>query len=101
MPKLKIGPETCVVEVKTGQSFLDIDSENETPLLFGCMAGACGTCKIKVVEGASNISPMEDHERSFLESIDAQPDERLACQSKVLGDCSVLVQDYGTDKIFK
>jgi ferredoxin len=48
---------------------------------------------IRVVQGAENLSPMKDDERDFLETMAAEPNERLACQCKVRGDVTVEVSD--------
>ena len=48
---------------------------------------------IKVKEGKENLSPMQDDERDFLETMAAEEDERLACQCRVHGDVVVEVSE--------
>jgi ferredoxin len=48
---------------------------------------------VKIVSGADKISPMQDNEKDFLETMAARPDERLACQCKVYGDVTLEVSE--------
>jgi hypothetical protein len=48
---------------------------------------------IKVLEGADKISPMQDDEKDFLETMAALPNERLACQCRVFGDIKIAVSE--------
>ena len=100
MPMLRFESDNEEVEVEYNQSLISIEENNGTPLLFGCMEGNCGTCKIVVLTNEENLSPMEDRERTFLSSIDARPNERLGCQCRVLGDVTIDVADFGSDSIF-
>jgi ferredoxin len=93
MPKVEITTDNKVLEVRDGYPMIDMCEEHDTSILFGCRDGACGACMIKVIEGADNLSPMKDDEKDFLETMAAEPDERLACQCKVLGDVKVEVSE--------
>jgi ferredoxin len=57
-------------------------------LPFRCASGQCGTDRVKVVEGAENLSPMRPREREALGELADGP-YRLACQTYVNGDVSV------------
>ena len=100
MPLLRFYSEDEEIEVEYNKSLLSIDEDYSTPLLFGCMQGNCGTCKIKVIANGENLSPMEELEKTFLASIDAKLNERLGCQCRVLGDVVIEVADFGSDEIF-
>lgn len=102
MPEVKIKEDDDFqsYHVEAGQTLLEIHEEQDTDLMFGCCEGHCGTCKVFVTEGKENLSPMEEKEKKFLESIDAKPEERLACQCKVSGDVQLIISDYGLDDIF-
>ncbi len=93
MPKVYITTDNLTLDVPDGYAMIDMCDQHDTSILFGCRDGACGACMIKVIEGASNLSKMEDHERDFLETMAAQPEERLACQCKVHGDVKVEVSE--------
>ncbi len=58
-----------------------------SPILFGCRTGLCGTCLVKVV---GEIPPPEAEEKELLAILapnDAQA--RLACQIKLTGDITI------------
>jgi ferredoxin len=93
MPKLTITTDKKTLDVEAGSMIIDVCESEETSILFGCRDGACGACMIRVLENPQNLSPMEDHERDFLETMAARDDERLACQCKVLGDVTVEVAE--------
>jgi ferredoxin len=48
---------------------------------------------VRVISGAENLSPMKDDEKDFLETMAAQPNERLACQCRVKGDVTLEVSE--------
>lgn len=93
MPKLTIKTDNKTLDIATGASIIDVCENEETSILFGCRDGACGACMIRVLENPQNLSPMEDHERDFLETMAARDDERLACQCKVVGDVTIEVAE--------
>jgi 2Fe-2S ferredoxin len=49
----------------------------------------CGFCRVQVIEGADNLSPMNREEEKVLTSVHAGDDERLACCATVLGPVTV------------
>jgi ferredoxin len=93
MPKVTITTDDKTIDVVEQYALIDMCEDHDTSILFGCRDGACGACMIRVLEGAENLSKMEDHERDFLETMAAEPNERLACQCKVLGDVKIEVSE--------
>ncbi|WGL59370.1 2Fe-2S iron-sulfur cluster-binding protein [Pigmentibacter sp. JX0631] len=81
--------EDMEVEAPQGTSFQEIVDSCGADVTFGCRTGTCGTCRIKIEKGIENISAMEREEKDFLESISANKDERLGCQIKIKGNCSI------------
>ncbi len=81
--------EDMDVEAPAGTSFQEIVDSCGADVTFGCRTGTCGTCRIKIENGIENISPMDREEKDFLQSIDAKNDERLGCQIKINGNCSI------------
>lgn len=49
----------------------------------------CGFCRVQIVEGADNLSAMENEERKVLAAMHAAADERLACCATVEGPVTV------------
>ena len=72
-------------QVPAGQSLAEeLDAAN-SPLLFGCRTGICGTCIVEV--DGENIPPPDDEERELLEVLAPEnPKARLACQLDVQCD---------------
>lgn len=67
----------------TGLTLLEMAQENGVPHASVCRGrGRCGTCRVRVLEGASTLPQPSDLEQSVLERWNAGPDERLACQIK-------------------
>lgn len=93
MPKVTIVTDDKTIDVPEGYALIDMCEDYETSILFGCRDGACGACMVRVLEGAENLSPMQDDERDFLETMAAEPNERLACQCKVRGDVKLEVSE--------
>lgn len=91
MPILKIKTDRKDIEVSENAAIIDVCESLDTSILFGCRDGACGACMIRVLENPQNLSPMEENERDFLETMAARDDERLACQCRVLGDVTIEV----------
>jgi ferredoxin len=79
--------EEC--EVDAGDTLVDATFRYELPIRYRCERAVCTTCLIEVLEGASNLSEMEERERQTLAAIKAQPQWRLACQVSVLGDAKL------------
>ena len=93
MPKVTITTDKKTIDVVDGYAMIDMCEDHDTSILFGCRDGACGACMVRVLEGAKNLSPMQDNERDFPETMAAEPNERLACQCKVYGDVKIEVSE--------
>jgi ferredoxin len=93
MPKVTITTDKKTIDVVDGYAMIDMCEDHDTSILFGCRDGACGACMVRVLSGAENLSPMKDDEKDFLETMAAEPNERLACQCKVFGDVTLEVSE--------
>tara|TARA_B100001094_G_C18145673_1_gene780532 strand:- start:23 stop:307 length:285 start_codon:yes stop_codon:yes gene_type:complete len=85
MPKVIITTDDLTIDVDDNYALIDMCEDQDTSILFGCRDGACGACMVKVLEGSEFLSPIGEDEKDFLETMAAEPDERLACQCKVSG----------------
>ncbi len=70
-------------------------SENLTvlnsPLLFGCRSGICGTCLVHVEAGYERLAPPGEDEREALEVYaPGNPRARLACQLSLIADIALI-----------
>ncbi len=67
----------------------DLSSFEDCPINFCCSNCHCGACLIRVVDGLSNFNLPDSIEKSFLDSLGAGSDERLACRSQITGSVTI------------
>ena len=83
-------------EAKTDETLLDVARRAGVPLGNSCGGvGVCARCRVRVVEGADQLSAPTTIEARVSQQRGLDPDERLACQSIVLGDCAVTTTYWG------
>jgi len=87
MAKIKIVNEDRILEVPDGTPLKD--ALKDAKILFGCTNGHCGVCCINVIEGAENLAVPSDLEKENMEILSLEPNQRLACQAIVTGDCTI------------
>jgi 2Fe-2S ferredoxin len=88
MPRVNFVDEGKSGEFPAGRTLLSIASDMGVRVSHVCGGdGACGTCRIEVVEGWDNLTPPTPDE-TYKE---LEPPYRLSCQSKLLGDVTVKV----------
>jgi ferredoxin len=74
------------VDVEPGVSLLEACESRGLPMGSDCGGfAACNACRVRVLEGASSLSPRVEEEDPFLD----RPDQRLGCQARLLGDVIV------------
>lgn len=78
------GPE---IPARRGLSLLEIDRRQRIPHASACSGRArCGTCRVRVLDGMANLSPIKGAEREAFDRLSlSDPDIRLACQAILLG----------------
>jgi len=85
LPKLVVEGEGTF-QVDAGETLLDLCDALDLDMGSDCGGfAACNACRVKVLEGMENLSPLEEEERPFLDA----PDQRLGCQALVTGDVRV------------
>jgi ferredoxin len=74
---------------------------NEGPIPVECRAASCGTCWVGVLEGAGNLSPIDEREEGrhlrrfgYVGAGDRQPLIRLACQARAEGDATIVLSPW-------
>jgi len=74
------------VQGARGGTILEIGRANGVPHLAVCGGRArCSTCRVRVIRGLDEMSPVGEAERKTLLSIGADADVRLACQAQPRG----------------
>jgi ferredoxin len=99
----QIIPETATVRcdpcgreqtVVADSSLLDAIHQLCLPLGQACDGVAlCGFCRVKVLAGLENLTPVAAEEKKILDSLHAGDDERLACCARVTGPVTITT-DY-------
>ncbi len=78
------------------KSALAIFQSHSIDWRFECGAkGRCTTCKMIVLKGEDNLSPMTVAEQNFRNQGALLLHERLACQTKVTGNIIIKVPEEG------
>ncbi|MEH2327764.1 2Fe-2S iron-sulfur cluster-binding protein [Nostoc sp.] len=81
------GSDFVPITLKCHQSLSEHLTVQNSPVLFGCRTGICGTCLVKVI---GDILPPQSDEQEMLETLVANhPHARLACQLDVTGNVEI------------
>ena len=79
-----IQPLQRVIEVEPGANLLEALRGAQVPMSYSCMAGRCGTCRCRVVDG-----DVLDSGRAEQNPLDAQDSYVLACQTFLTEPCTI------------
>jgi 2Fe-2S ferredoxin len=83
-------PLNTSAEPKANETLLDAARRANAPLGNSCGAvGICARCRVRIVEGAENLSAPTSVEERVAKQRGLASDERLACQAVVRGECVV------------
>lgn len=85
---VKLEPISQDAEIQTNDNLLSGLLKNELKVLRECEGrGLCSTCHVFIKSGMESLSPLSRREQRTLEVITtAQPNSRLSCQARVLGE---------------
>ena len=88
--RVTFSPLGKAAEAKPNETILDAARRAGAPLGNSCGGiGICARCRVRVVAGAENLSPPTSIELRVGGARGFAPDERMACQAVVKGDCEV------------
>lgn len=80
-------PRYAAVELPDGASLSVVLDVTNSPVLFGCRTGLCGTCCCAV---SGDLPPAGPDEREVIEALDiTDPRARLLCQITLHGDLRI------------
>ena len=86
MPKILFKNKNRTVDVEKGISVLEAALRYDVPIYHTCGGNcSCSTCRILVLSGAENVSPMDAMEAGILDAFDLKAPHRLGCQTLVMG----------------
>jgi ferredoxin len=88
MKDILLQPINQLIAVATNTRVLDTLLAQQCPVMMACGGqGICATCHVYVTKGGESLTPMTEREQRTLALITgAQPDSRLSCQCRVLGE---------------
>ena len=84
--KVLLGGQVYDVEIPKDENLLDGVNAKGVDVKWDCKSGVCDTCKIRVLKGMENLSPVNDREREMLGDKINQG-YRLCCQVTAHGPC--------------
>lgn len=101
MSKIHIENMGITVDALPGRSLLVSLLNEEQPIHTVCGGKAgCGCCRVKVLQGAEKLSPVNENEERRLGSATIEDGYRLACQTHQLRDVTIyLPKGYELDSI--
>jgi 2Fe-2S ferredoxin len=92
MAEVHIQNDNLTLEATPGETIIELcERRRGTSIIFGCRNASCGSCLVSVVQGAENLSVIEPREQALLKCMYAEPNDRLACQCKILGNIALSV----------
>jgi len=89
MPKVTFIPSGQSFEVAQGTTILLAAIRNGVHLRHDCTEAICGTDRVRILAGHKNLSEKNENEELTLGMMNAGPDDRLGCVTRILGDVTV------------
>jgi iron-sulfur cluster insertion protein len=86
--------ESQFLEQRKGLGFQALASKHKIPLEFDCRKSDCGICIFKVLEGKDNLTAKTPAEADFLNAMHADPQERLGCQTNIIGPVTISIESH-------
>lgn len=100
MPKVILQPINRTIEVSSDEDLMAQIKESGTNINSSCGGCAsCSKCIVKIVEGEGNITPITFEEKQLLGNVFHITQERLSCQTKVLGNITIDISNHLEDTL--
>ena len=93
MPKVTFMPAGKSFQVTEGTTILVSAIQNGLKLRHDCTEAICGTDRVKILSGKEHLSEKTENEELTLEMMNAGPEDRLGCVTRILGDVAVELPD--------
>ncbi|MDR3352416.1 MAG: (2Fe-2S)-binding protein [Zoogloeaceae bacterium] len=90
MPNVTFADVGVTLAVPAGTLLIEAAERAGANLVCGCREGECGSCLVEIVSGAEHLSETSILEDQVLKDLSAPWEQRLACQTRVLGDAVVV-----------
>ena len=90
MPTIHFTKEIPSIEVPQGALLMETLLAAGLPVASSCQGDAvCGKCRVEIVEGWNNLSPIETAELVVSRRQNVKKPYRVSCQARVLGDITI------------
>jgi len=86
--EVTIRPLQRVLHVQPGANLLEVLREHQVPMSYSCMAGRCGTCRCKVIDGE-----VLDGGKEMQRPLDGGAQFVLACQTFLTEPCTIEIPE--------
>lgn len=87
MPYIRFAKNFPEILVADGANLMDELLLAGLPVASSCHGdGVCGKCRIRILSGVENLSPIAELERMLRDRLKVPPDFRISCQTRVHGD---------------
>lgn len=88
--KVKFVPQNIELEIRPGQSVLDLAQQNDIHIQSVCKGiPSCAECRVYVKEGEHNVMPPQSKELELIGTAYFVDQRRLSCQLRCFGDVTV------------
>ncbi len=90
MPLIQFRKNNPPLTVASGTNLMEALVNGGLPVASSCRGdGVCSKCRVEIVEGMSNLTAEGETEQSLRERHEIPDNERVSCQTQVLGDITV------------
>lgn len=87
MPMIRFVRKFPEIQVEEGALLMESLLKAGLPVASSCHGdGICGKCRIQIVGGAENLTKINEIERLVRDRLKVQPEYRISCQTRVMGD---------------
>ena len=83
-----VQPLNRVIRVQPGANLLTALQDAQVPMSYSCMAGRCGTCRCRVLDGEVMEGAGEQHR-----PLDGEHGYVLACQTYLTEPCTIEIPE--------
>ena len=98
LTRVRFEPAGVECEVYSPARLIDVTDEHpDADVPFSCRAANCGTCRVRVLEGAQAMAPPNGDEAEILAIFGDEAGVRLCCQLELIGDADKVVLEVVTD----
>jgi len=90
MPKVTLRRLGEIIEAESDETLMEAILNSGRPVASSCQGeGICGRCRLRVISGADHLTEETSLEARRRLELSIPEDERLSCQTYVLGDVAV------------